>query len=360
MVEDPWALAEVDQTIATIGLSSALDTQLPDEVRFVREVKATLSKIVQRFPDEETGPAVFILGERPDDHPGAMPAEPRFFIGDINPAGRLWFGGAAARKMSPISPASLEARDVFRLVEEMGFGGATAVYYQSDAPEDQAVTIYPYGLSDTESVLHGPVVVPDSVNIGDIAERVDRIHDHALKTPRHQRPDFNLWADTSAWDVQEDAERRVQDTLLFFLSNAYHSPYFMLKEISGHAGRYDISLHQSLPARGQTVTHAIIELKVIRSFGSNHNRYTEAKWREALVSGLTQAAGYVKEHNPRQCACFYFDLRHHDDVDRIEMAENHSRMLDIPLRGWRCLPSAEAYQVEASLERSASARREPQ
>src|SRR3712207_5307047 len=97
MSEGEWADAEIYATLATIGLTPGADADLPDEARFVRRVREILGLAADRH-GPLASPAVFVLAPAPDSL-GSENAtfHRRMHTGEVDPGGRAWFVGAAAR-----------------------------------------------------------------------------------------------------------------------------------------------------------------------------------------------------------------------------------------------------------------------
>ena len=80
-----------------------------------------------------------------------------------------------------------------------------------------------------------------------------------------------------------------------------------------YPGRTDLEIEQGNPVDHSLVTrYAILELKVLRSFGSTGHVVTQGFTDDWIESGVEQAAAYRAEKEARWSALCCFDMRVED------------------------------------------------
>lgn len=343
MAEDIWANEAISSTLNAIGLSAGADAHLPDEVRFVRRVRDILHAAASSH-GPLTAPALYVFAPSSDrEPPERAEFHPRIHTGEVNPAGVLWFVGAAARSGHCVPLESEATSEIFKFCGELGFGDAPAVFCDARAVP-ALFAWYPSGLSKPDEVIEGPIDRADAPTLGDLIEVIDRLHRTRLMTSYNQGTDTTLWEKPSKHWVHARAERRVQDALMAGIGGAFGRPYFVEQEKPGDAGRFDIGFRESAGG-GTSTLRAILELKVARGFGSGGTSQTTAEVEAHIVGGVEQACAYAGEHGARDVACLVFDLRPEKKQIEPETARDRADQLKVFLRFWRCFPTAADYRT---------------
>jgi hypothetical protein len=344
VANDIWGDESISSTLDAIGLSAGADAELPDEVRFVRGVREILEAAAARHGSLST-PAVYVFAP---SSAGELPSQagfhPRIHTGEIDPAGRLWFVGAAARSGHCVDLEGHSAHEIFKFCEDLGFGATPAVFCDTGAAP-ALFAWYPSGLSQPDDVIEGPLDRGDDApTLDELIEVVERVHRTRLMTSYNQTMDTTLWEKASHHWVHERAEKRVQDALMAGIGGAFGRPYFVEQERPGDTGRFDIGFRESADG-GTSTLHAILELKVARSRGSGGASESRAKVKAHIVDGIEQSYAYAKEHGARDAACLVFDLRKEDKQIPPEAAVSRATQLNVFLEFWRCFPTAADYRT---------------
>jgi hypothetical protein len=142
-----------------------------------------------------------------------------------------------------------------------------------------SVRFFPRGLSNPDDCVEASLA-SNAVTLDAILQLIDRCHCAHLRTPDAMQQDRPVWADKDRhWPVA-NAERRIQGYLRIFLSGAL-AGCTVREEQSDTLGRLDIEVEEPLadvPFGFRRL--AIIELKVLRSFGSKGASVSRAETLE--------------------------------------------------------------------------------
>jgi hypothetical protein len=121
-----------------------------------------------------------------------------------------------------------------------------------------------------------------------------------------------MWEDSDKYWVIKDAEDRIQMYLVTGLTAAFPTTTVRMEQTQV-TGRLDIEIEEPDPIdRSKFTRHAILELKVLRSFGSTGNAVSAAETEEWIKSGVEQAAAYRMERKALASALCCFDMRQTD------------------------------------------------
>jgi len=343
----PWA---DDDFVGTVLAASAagVDSDLPDEIRFMGGVaKLIRTRIAEAGDDTDPArPAVFLLEptartHRPDIAPKRAPMLDNALTA-IN--GRLWF-------MSPVpvvgSYVELEDCDddkLFRIVtDELQLGDVPAAIFDPRTAIPQ-LRLYRNGLGDpgTCEILRVDFV---DVSLPRVFEIINRIYETGLVTPTAQEQAGKLWENDEKHWVAQDAELKVQLYLRMGLQGALLLCHVRSEE-DIVSGRYDIAIMEVDPLdRSCARWHAILELKVLRTFGSRGGSYSDQDTRDRVESGVRQAASYRNEKGALAAALCCFDMRHENTGEEcfshvVDLADAHQ----VVLRTWFIYATCEQYR----------------
>lgn len=341
--DDPWAEGSVSATLNEAGLSAGADSELPDEARFVRRVREILTAAAAKH-GQLSAPTVYVFApSREDKLADKATSHRRIHTGEVDPAGRIWFVGAAARSAYSMPLNGRSTDEIFEYCEELGFGRSPAVYCDTTSVPP-LLAWYPSGLSEPDDVIEGPIDRAAKPTLDELIEVVDRVHRARLMTSLNQGVDTSLWEKASDHWAHERAEKRVQDALMAGIGGAFGRPYFVEQERSGDAGRFDIGFRERIGG-GTTTLHAILELKVARSFRNSGATVSPTDTEAHVISGVEQVWAYADEHQAGDMACLVFDLRTPDAQLPPEPACIRAVALKVLLKFWRCFPTAEDYRT---------------
>ena len=115
-------------------------------------------------------------------------------------------------------------------------------------------------------------------------------------------------------------------------------------EQAGKLGRTDLEVVDNRTGKlGSTTHHALLELKVLRSFSHSGSAYPAATTEEAVSKGVNQANSYGNDNNTllRMLCCF--DMRSDDVGDTTTFAhvQTNAATLCVSLKRWYLYRSSE-------------------
>lgn len=187
------------------------------------------------------------------------------------------------------------------------------------------------------------------VALTEILDAIDRIYRRVLRTPGGNISDISLWEDPGKKHPVSNAELRVQHNLKVGLTGAFPS-CTIRDEQPSPVGRHDLLIEQhSATSPGTVVVHAILELKILRSFTNSGSPISATKVHEWIDGGVRQANLYMTERSARAAALCCFDMR---DSDSGESCFDHvadlARKLNVVLKRWYLYSSAEEFRKAAT------------
>ena len=301
--------------LATVPIDSVgLYADQPNILEFQILTLQLLARAAQRQTPQATtgGPSYFVLADselfaRVRALRGVVSVPLLRSDNSIEYFGRLWFvprniGHGWALDMAGRSP-----QDVFAEIEALGGNTRPVVVAHPDCPTE--VTAYPHGVSSPE---HCEIfdLNTTSVTITAIDNALDGLY-NLIRTPdqSHERP---LWIKRDKWWPVKLAEKAVQHEVTRALGAAFWW-LDVRSEQPSSVGRTDVELIQfrSLPV-GQNVRHALIELKVLRSFTSTGRDITQSVTQRQISQGIRQAAVYGLHANAGIRLLCCYDMRQTD------------------------------------------------
>ncbi len=346
--------------IANYGAGS--DAGLPDHVRFLGGVvKLIRRRLSDKAPGGAAAPAVFILTAGPPTSlPDASLRRVPMLSNGLTPVdSHIWFVGPAVNLGHGLAIPNWEDDEVFASASRMCVGTSPTIIFEprTASPEGR---FYPNGLDAPDDFHHlrlgGTVIQMD-----DVLAVVDRVYRTQLITPGAQSKAGKLWRSASKFWAAEDAEDTVQLYLRTGLAAAFPS-CIVRGEQSQVSGRLDLEVEEpSDTDRSVVVRHAILELKVLRSFGSGGAAISNASIKTWISEGVDQAEEYRLERGSRASALCCFDMRSAVTGERcfahvLQAATN----ANVTLRVWHLFSSAKAYRVfQAATRRAAHAHSSP-
>jgi hypothetical protein len=343
----PWTTAELAET-ARSAAGMGADVWLPTARRFVSSV----AKLIRRRRAEDSGgsdpkrPAVFLLHPTPPEpaHVYAPKRVPMLDNGLTTVNGRVWYVSEVSASGHCIDFDVVEDQDVFLLVtESLGLGSIPAIVFDP-RPQSPEVRFYPKGLGEPDCYERVPLEDGD-VTLDRIFEVVDNVHHARLVTPEAQPTAGKLWRNQrKRWPV-ENAEDVVQFYLGVGLSAAFPTCTVRLEQPMPE-GRLDIEIEQSDPLDPSKVTrHAVLELKVLRSFGETGTPVSDNKTLEWIESGVKQAFAYREGKGIKASALCCFDMRGDDTGEScFEHVRELATSLCVTLKRWYLYSTSKQYR----------------
>jgi hypothetical protein len=341
---------ESDDFTATALLNAGIGVTagLPAGTRFFSEIAKLVSKRIRRGGAESdpVRPAIFLLASTTREHNlgGAAKRVPMFNNGREVLSGRVWSVNEGAACAHYLNLEELDDDALFKHVtDKLKLGNAPAIIFDPRTTPP-SVRHYPNGLKEPDEVDVLNVTTSD-VNLGRIFEVIGQVHAKCLITPEAQMLVGKLWKDSSKWQASEKAEELVQWHLRVGLTTAFPT-CDVRHEQTAVSGRLDLKIEERDPLDPSQVTrYAILELKVLRSFGSTGKAYPSEDILEWVESGVKQAAAYRQDWGAKDAALCCFDMRKEYSM---EECFNHVRdlanRLAVALRVWFIFASSAQYR----------------
>ncbi len=327
---------------ANVGLGA--DADLPDHVRFI----SGMIKLIARrraHPTHAGDPnalAIFLLSS---EGPKGLTSAKRvpMLNNALTPlAGRLWAVSAAVVAGHFIDLPTATDDEIFALVagKEETKNARAIVYDPRTTPA--SIRYYPNGLEDVEVV--SSLELTANVTLDAVFSAIDLIYETALVTPDAQQKAGKLWSDSDKWWVSKNAEDTVQLYLSVGLTMAF--PHCTVRhEQPDVTGRLDLEIEERDPSDGTTITrHAVLELKVLRSFGSTGITRSDNDTAEWIKTGVEQAASYRDQRGVRAAALCCFDMRKTLSAECFQHVAQMASSLKVELRRWYLFASAKEYR----------------
>lgn len=323
------------------------DSDQPPIIRFVKGVARLTKKRLRSDdkPSSDASPAVFLLrGELPDTFDeGQLTSHPMLDNGLTPTEGCLWLVGPLVNYGKAMSVSVGGDAELFGLVVETGLGEFPAIIFDHRVPTP-LLRLYEGGLIDPESVKL--IAMPEGMlSFDQVVEVIQHIYDRTLKAPGGQEIVGRLWQDaTKHWPVQQ-AELTVQ----LYLTTAFHAAFpwcRVVKEQPDISGRTDIEIEEMGEPNASVWRHVLLELKVLRDFGSTGSSHSEAENLERIERGLEQAYAYAQEKGFATRALCCFDMRvEFTGNDCFEHVRERAETLKVHTRCWHIFADAESMRM---------------
>lgn len=348
-IDPSWDDEALRSTIAD-SASEGDDAHLPDAIRFLRNVSKLVRRRATRDVQAPEPIAVFLLcpgGPDPSLNVTVTRA-PMLSSGSTAVEGSIWIVGPMASWGQGVSTVSATDDEIFRIVtDDLGLGDAPAIVYDPRTVPFE-VRHYPAGLANIDNCAVRPALFR-KISIDEVLDAVSIVHANQLVTPNAQNTFLKLWQNAKLFRPKKDAELRVQAYLQTALGSTFPTCR-VLPEQMRPGGRSDLELEEKDPNNpGGFVRHALLELKVLRSFGSTGISYSETKTKEWVSDGVRQAHVYRDERGTIASALCCFDMRVDPDLTGcFSHVKAIAKKKAVTLRAWPIYPSAKAYQKAIS------------
>lgn len=343
----PWEGDDFNNTIRTTS-EAGVDSDLPDKVRFIAGVAKLIKKRIAMASceNESTQLAIFLLEQstaitNPDL---ALRRVPMLDNGMTMLNGRLWFVSPVVVAGHYIELGDGGDDDHFRFITDvLHLGNSPAVIFnpRQDMPE---VRFYQNGLDDLE-VYQSSKVIDIDVSLDKVFEGIDLIYNKNLKTPDAQEKAGKLWKNSEKHWPEANAEHIIQLYLRVGLSTFF--PTCTIRTEQGDVpGRLDLEIEESDGAdRRKFTRHAILELKVLRGFGSTGRPVPDAETLTWVKKGVKQSVSYRDERGAIAAALCCFDMRSSKTgVKCFDHVLKLARNKQVELRLWFIYASSKLYR----------------
>ena len=323
------------------------DADLSDEARFLAGV---VRVILKRLANDEQlladAPAIFFLHPGGPSGSATLDSFPMLDNGLTPIEQRLWFVSPVVTTGKCLTLDEWDDAAVFEFAcNELGVGSVPAIVFEPRTTRPEA-RYYPLGVAQPELYeqlrLSGAVI-----SLEEIFAVIDMIHERVLVTPNSHAPGPALWEKPRRHWPSSRAEQLIQMYLRTGLTTAFPS-CTVRAEQSQSTGRLDLEIEEPDWSDPSTVTrHAILELKVLRSYTNTGGTVSARQTGDAVTEGLTQASAYRTERRTRRSALCCFDMRVAVTGERCFTRTIRTRAgkLKVALRVWHVFASSKEYRT---------------
>ena len=340
----PWTS---DDLRATAQMHSGVgsDHDLPTTSRFRRNVARLLRRRQNDAEARCDSLAVFILRSNPP-RPSNYDRVPMLDNGRTEIAGRAWFVNEVVKSGCYFDiPVDSDASIFDFICSDLGCGRDPAIVYDPrlDVPK---IRFYPNGL-EYEDCCNIFTVDESNISADSIVKVIDRVYRSTLITPDVQvEQESTLWENRTKYWVSRDSEKFIQGHLKTGLATHFFDCEIRHERKLG-IGRIDLEIEKFDPHDCSSFTRpAVIEIKVLRSFGSTGRLSNPKAILRWIKMGVQQVASYRDECQASIGILCCFDMRKEDTGCRcFDHIKDMAEQLNVVLRRWFLYNSSEALRV---------------
>ena len=339
-VED---LALTAQSFAGLGT----DAGLPPAVRFLSNVAKLIQEreAVDSEGSDPNLPAVFLLAPtRREKISGKAIRVPMLNNGVSTLNGWVWLVAQAVNSGYRLEVELHDDDSLFSFVtDSLSLGNVPAAIYE---PRGSSPTIrfYPAGLEEPDECVISPAS-GEEVTDQKIFSVIEGIYQQCLKTPDAQSRAGKLWKDPDRCWPASNAEAVVQLNLKAGLVGQFLT-CIIREEQTTSEGRTDLEIEKKDPLnRGVIIRHALIELKVLRSFHEGGSVFAQSETLDWIESGVLQAYEYGTQKGAKLATLCCFDMRKTDEKEScFDHVREKAHCLEVVLKRWYIYSSSEHYR----------------
>jgi len=319
--------------------------EFPAVVQFQLNVAKLIVRREQNANAERDQPAAFVLvsPEQYRTERLGRTEERLIYTGSKRVTGRIHFVTADAIS-SLAEDFSGDDKPLFARLGSLPYASSPTLLYVPQAPTS-TLSFYPKGTATDEGVIEISLV-KQNITAEAIEDAIHALYLQEFVTPDQCYP-LKLWLDPGHGKPMETAEKGVQQLLRAGLSTRFF-PCSIRQEQPGKPGRTDLEIvDDRTTPEGQSIHHAVLELKVLRSRGSTGNQVTNADTDKHIQEGLEQAYTYGLDKNTLQKLLCCFDMRDTDIGNESTFAhvKAHATTLKVLLRRWFLYRDSAAYRA---------------
>lgn len=284
------------------------DTDLPDEMRFLRAVRLLVLER-ERIPScEYDRPAAMVLVSAAffESPPGGLVRAPFLHTGNYRLTGQVHYLGVSASGQSREFVGG-DGELIDLLVADQADTLPTVVYTPMKGGHSK-LSWYPTGTRNGANVHLFPVMIEEPTP-SLIALAIEGVYQGELKTPDGVPAEASLWEKSEQGWASDKAEARVQRAVKIGLHARF--PHCRIKaEQPDKDGRTDIEVIGDIGvAPNASKNFAVLEMKVLREKGSTGSNYGATAIASHIKDGLNQAYTYGNDRNFRDRMLCCFDMR---------------------------------------------------
>jgi hypothetical protein len=343
-----WSQEELAESLERGLAGPLIDGSAPPADRFYACTVNALRKYAKAYSTQVTSSIFFLSPEVPESllnlkefHTGR-----RLNSGDSKLGGRVWFVNSRVERGQYFEFDSSKLNETIEFLMGHGLENSAAVVY-SPKDQEQAVTFFAQGL-DEDSTL-SISLTPASVTAEKLKDGIDKLYKGTLVTP-HQASSTNakIWTDAGKWYPAENVEKEIQGRLQSYFHGWFSCNLLVFSEMSTAEGRLDMLLVSPDSVKGRMISHALIELKALRSFShTGATPYLLHDHMDWIDKGTRQAIAYQSVHNPLHTVLCCFDMCKDEFTDDYWFSKSKelAEKSEVLQWRWRLYNSAEAYRV---------------
>lgn len=331
---------------------------LPPELRFQVYVSRTIRAREHQADAETAGAAAFILvtPQQQEELRVGRSFKRTVHMGRVRLVGRVHFMTPRAAT-SAFEEYAGDANGVFERIAELQCDHLPTMVYDPGAGKTR-LSYYPKGTRTDDGMIEVDLDV-GPVTEAEIQSVIDAVYRTELCTPDNSGP-TKVWQNAGKGYPIEEAERTVQQFLRVGLAARFHWCTIRAEQ-AGKLGRTDLEVVDNRTGEVGSVTHhALLELKVLRSYSHSGSVYAAAATDEAVSKGVNQAHSYGKDNNTllRMLCCF--DMRSDDvgDTTTFAQVQTEAATLYVSLKRWYLYRSSE-HMRDALAQRELVAANDP-
>jgi len=262
------------------------------------------------YATEKKRLAFFFITDRPRvvaERIGAID-EPIIDNGTKALCGWILVTGANCRSGYSCELTGTTTGELFKEVIEKGIGTEIALVFDPNAT-DKELRYYPKGVA-APTVVQRFSFRTMTFTMSMLDSVLKRLHDESLLTPDAAKG-LGIWHDAAKYRPIKDAEARFQGLVRLTLSVAFDRGLFSVWwEVPGTQGRCDLFItSRDANDTGHFTAHAVLELKVLRSFSSGGSQVPKYANTAAIKKGVSQAQGYRRDKHALNAMLCCFDMR---------------------------------------------------
>lgn len=301
-------------------------------VQFKHGVAKAIRRRLEKKVPHENILSVFILAPGPlNDFPST--SVPRLNSG-LTPLNGIWFVNRQVISGKRIEINSSDDTVLFDFViSTLGAGEFPAILFDV-AESKRLIRFYPRGLQHMDDCDELAIDVRD-LGLAEVRKAIDFTYKERLITPSAGAYGVILWKKPDDHWTIDQIERKIQSHLVTGLAN-WFLPCKVQEELTGASGRYDVSIIEQHPLdASHKIHHVLLEIKVIKSFGSGGAKVSLSANMSGLKTGLEQAYCYRKEHNFKFSALCCFDMQKENNGDTcFNHIQDDAKKLAVELWHW--------------------------
>lgn len=231
--------------------------------------------------------------------------------------------------------------NIISIIDGLGLSNNPCVFFNNYDGE-KIVELYPNGfINDYEDKIDiGTTYITEEI-IYNVFEKAYR---SSLRTPTAlNNAGCEIWHDPKKFIPSDQAEKKIQKTLYTALSTNLHCQLIPLNEVSIEDGRLDF-LILSKESQGKLNSHAVVELKALRSVTQSGASYSDNVKKEWITKGMNQVISFSNKFTPQHSILSCYDMSKTDYTDDYWFSDTKdlANRNKVKQWRWRIFNSAEA------------------